>query len=32
MSQSRSHSKFGPLWIAAIALIALPFVMHVFGL
>ena len=32
MSQSWSHSKFGPLWIAAVSIIALPFVMRVFGL
>ena len=32
MSQSWSHSKFGPLWIAAVSTIALPFAMHVFGL
>src|SRR6476659_3964178 len=32
MSQPWSHSKYRPLWIAAAALVALPFVMHVFGL
>src|SRR6476660_840228 len=32
MNGARSHSKYRPLWIAAAALVALPFVMHVFGL
>ena len=32
MSKSWSQSKYGPLWIAAASLIALPFLMHVFGL
>ena len=32
MIKARSHSKYRPLWIAAVALIVLPFVMRVFGL
>ncbi len=32
MSKAWSHSKYRPLWIAAVALIALPFVMRAFGL
>ena len=32
MSKVLSHSKYRPLWIAAVSLIALPFVMRVFGL
>ena len=32
MSQPWSHSKWRPLWIAAVSIIALPFAMHVFGL
>ncbi|MGA9083141.1 MAG: branched-chain amino acid ABC transporter permease, partial [Pseudolabrys sp.] len=32
MSKAWSHSKYRPLWTAAVALIALPFVMRAFGL
>ena len=32
MSKALSHSKYRPLWIAAVSLVALPFAMHVFGL
>jgi ABC-type branched-subunit amino acid transport system ATPase component/ABC-type branched-subunit amino acid transport system permease subunit len=32
MIMARFHSKYRPLWIAAVALIVLPFVMRVFGL
>lgn len=32
MIKAWSHSKYWPLWIAAVALIVLPFVMRVFGL
>jgi ABC-type branched-subunit amino acid transport system ATPase component/ABC-type branched-subunit amino acid transport system permease subunit len=32
MNSARSYSKYGPLWIAAASLIALPFAMRVFGL
>ena len=32
MSKALSHSKYRPLWIAAVSLIALPFVMRVLGL
>ena len=32
MNKARSHSKYGPLWIAAISLIALPFAIRLFGL
>jgi branched-chain amino acid transport system ATP-binding protein len=32
MSKFRSHSKYRPLWIAAVSLTALPVLMHVLGL
>jgi branched-chain amino acid transport system ATP-binding protein len=32
MKTARPHSKYRPLWFAAVALIALPFAMHVLGL
>ncbi|HMA58522.1 MAG TPA: branched-chain amino acid ABC transporter ATP-binding protein/permease [Pseudolabrys sp.] len=32
MSKVLSHSKYRPLWIAAVSLIALPFIMRAFGL
>src|SRR5512137_1406891 len=32
MNKAWSHSKYRPLWIAAVALIALPIVMRAFGL
>ena len=32
MNKGHSHSKYRPLWIAAVAIIALPFLMRVLGL
>ena len=32
MNRTLLHSKYRPLWIATIAVIALPFLMHGFGL
>src|SRR5512143_128268 len=32
MSKVLSHSKYRPLWVAAVSLIALPFIMRAFGL
>jgi ABC-type branched-subunit amino acid transport system ATPase component/ABC-type branched-subunit amino acid transport system permease subunit len=32
MSRNRSHSKYRPLWIATVSLLALPFVLQAFGL
>ena len=32
MKTARPHAKYRPLWIAAIALVALPFAMHLLGL
>src|SRR5882672_1722436 len=32
MTNPRSHSKYGPLWIATVSLFALPFIMRLFGL
>ena len=32
MTSLQSRSKYGPLWIAAVSLVALPFVMRLFGL
>ena len=32
MTSLQSRSKYGPLWIAAVSLVALPFIMRLFGL